>query len=486
MRVRKVLAMILLILVSGSLASAYHYMKRPEPGLAIELPNPDRALGRNALASWLAPKYEYYVQVQVLTPEGFRTVYEGTSRGRILIPSSELSRIRSMWKDVNPGVLVDVWIVNSKTGESYEVGTFSTTVTEDAIKGLRKLKLGVSKGNLTKVSDLSPNTVKTEKEVPVTPNRGFFAGYRWRTKREYLREDDYPGGMYLPVLILDNRRGKATVAGAYKVEVLRSSSSSTGIALGFSTTIIRGSRLSSRSESSIERSLASGEIRIELKKGNEFIRTVIDDEVKNVKPGQIGVITIKGTPYIALQVLQRCYVDEFRRRHCFDTDKERVLITVMDVERRYDPKENAYFVETASFVNPPRSLYPTERMDRLINDNLGTLKRLTTLYGEQQQGRSTYLENFLYEHTTYSNTYIPVLAIAIAFQPEAWPAFLLGLSAVGGVYITNEEHEVVRGSFAIINQAQYKATDVKYIKLEYSVKGTNHFTKFPFAYLRFG
>ncbi|ASJ08570.1 hypothetical protein A3L11_04710 [Thermococcus siculi] len=478
MKIKKLLGIVLVILLFGSFVGAYQLLKKPEHGLVIDLPNPDRVLGRNRLVSWLAPKYQYYIQVQVLTPDGFKTVYEGTSRGRVLVPSSEISRLRSMWKDVNPGVLVDVWVVNSKTGESHEVGTFSTTIAEDAINGLKRLKLQISKKNLTTVSEMS-------KEVPITPARGFFAGYRWRTKREYLREDDYPNGMYLPVLILDNRRGKATVAGAYKVEVLRSSSSSSGIALGFSTTIIRGSRLSSRSEASIERGIGSGEIRIELKKGNEFIRTIIDDEVKNVKPGQIGIITIKGTPYIALQVLQRCYVDEFRHWYCFDTDKERIFITVMDVERRYDPQENAYFVETASFVNPPRGIYPAGNMDRLINDNAGDLKKLTTLYGEQQQGRSFYMENFLYDHTTYSNTYIPVLAIAIAFQPEAWPEFLLGLSAVGGVYITNEEHEIVRGSFAIKDESQKQKTSVEYLVLRYSVRGTNHFTKFPFAYLRF-
>ncbi|AEC51352.1 hypothetical protein PNA2_0435 [Pyrococcus sp. NA2] len=475
-RIKIMLIVIVFIVMLGNLANAYHYIKKSERGLILELPNPDSVLGRNMLASFLAPKYKYYIQVQLLTPEGFRTIYRGTSRGSILIPSFELFYLKSELKDVNPGVLIDVWIVNPDTGESYEVGTFSATVTEDAVKGVQKLKLNVSRKNLVRL----PKSSFNRKESPITPKRGFFAGYRWRTKKEYLT-----GQMYLPILILDNRIGKATIAGAYKVEAISSSYSSSGVALGFSTTVIRGSRISSKSEVDIEKGLASGEIRIELERGNEFIKTIIDGEVKNVKPGQIGVIMIEGIPYIALQVLQKCYVDEFRHEYCFDTDEERVLITVTDIKREYNSQEDVYFVKTISYVDPPRSIYPVDKMDELINDNKGYLRVLTTLYGVQQEGRSFYIENFIDKWTTYSSTYIPILAIVVAFQPETLPAFLVGLSAVGGIYITNEEHELVYGSFVIKDESPNKKAVVKYLGLRYSIKETTHFTKFPFAYLRF-
>ncbi|CAB49314.1 hypothetical protein [Pyrococcus abyssi] len=480
-RIRVILVISVLVVMFGSLVNAYYGGKPEKTGLVIELPNPDRVLGRNVLASFLIPKYEYYIQVQLLTPNGFRTIYEGESRGKVLIPSSSFFQIKSnKLKDVNPGVIIDLWIVNFDTGESYEAGTFSLTITGDAVKSIQRFELNLSRENLVRLPKLPLNIVKSKKKSPITPTRGFFAGYRWRTKKEYLA-----GQMYLPILILDNRLGRASVAGAYKVEAVRSSSSSSGAVLGFSTTIIRGSKLSSKSEISIEKGLASGEIHVELEKGNEFIKTVIDGEVKNVKPGQIGVIMIKGTPYIALQVLQKCYVDEFRRKHCFDTDEERVLITVTDIKREYNPQENAYFVETISYLDPPRSVYPVDKMDELINDNKGCLRILTTLYGEQQHGRSFYIENFINQWTTYSNTYIPVLAIVIALQPEAWPAFLIGLSAVGGIYITNEGHELVYGSFTIKDESPDKKTIVKYLGLKYSIRDTMHFTKFPFAYLRF-
>ncbi|WP_246454659.1 hypothetical protein [Thermococcus camini] len=455
------------------------FFNKPEKGLLIELPNPDRTMGRSALASWLAPKYRYYVQVQVMTREGFRTVYLGSSPGKVLIPSSNLSEIKRSWKDVNPAVLIDVWIVEPETGKTYEVGTFSIRLTENSIEGLQRFTPKFSKGDL---HDFSVGGL--ERTSPITPTRGFFAGYRWRTKREYLREDDYPGGMYLPVLILDNGEGHATVLGAYKVEVRESSSTSSGLSIGFSTTIIRGAQLSSKGKFSIKRGLENGEIRIELKKGNEFVRSIIDGEVKNVKPGDVGVMAIKGEPYIALQVLQKCYVDEFRKMHCFDTDQERVLITVSDVERTYDSRKKAYLIKTFSFVNPPRSVYPADSFERLVDDN-AKMETLTTLYGEKQNGRSSHMEIFLDEYDTYSNSYIPLLAVTVALQPEAWPAFLIGLSAVGGIYITNEGHERAFGAFTIMDQSDYTKTTVKYASLEYSVKDSNHHTRFPFAYLRF-
>ncbi|NJE00627.1 hypothetical protein [Thermococcus sp. JdF3] len=477
------LGIVLIILLVCSVAGAYRFFSKPERGLLIELPSPDRTMGRNALVSWLLPKYEYYLQVQVMTREGFRTVYLGSSHGEVLIPSSKLSKIRSAWKDVNPAVLVDVWIVEPETGEAYEVGTFSTRLTDDSIGGLQHFAPSFSRDDL---DDLRVFSREESERIPtVPPTRGFFAGYRWRTKKEYLREDDYPGGMYLPVLILDNRKGKATVLGAYKVEVQKSSSSSSGLSIGFSTTVIRGSRLSSKSELSIENGLESGEIRIEVKKGNEFIRSIIDGEVKNVGSGQVGLIAIKGEPYIALQVLQRCYVDEFRKRHCFDTDQERVLITVSDVERAYDPGRKAYLIKTFSFVNPPRSVYPAGNFERLVKEN-AEMRTLTTLYGENQAGRSSHMEIFLDEYDTYSNSYVPLLAMAVAFQPEAWPAFMIGLSAVGGVYITNEEHEKAFGAFTIVDQSSDVETTVKYVELRYHVKNANHNTRFPFAYLLFG
>jgi hypothetical protein len=477
------LGIVLIILLVGSVAGAYRFFSKPERGLLIELPSPDRTMGRNAFVSWLLPKYEYYLQVQVMTREGFRTIYLGSSHGKVFIPSSKLSGIRSAWKDVNPAVLVDVWIVEPETGEAYEVGTFSTRLTENSIEGLQRFAPSFSRDDL---EDLRVFSKGESEEIPaVTPTRGFFAGYRWRTKKEYLREDDYPRGMYLPVLILDNRKGKATVLGAYKVEVRKSSSGSSGLSIGFSTTVIRGSRLSSKSESSVERGLESGEIRIEVKKGNEFIRSIIDGEVKNVGSGQVGLIAIKGEPYIALQVLQRCYVDEFRKTHCFDTDQERVLITVSDVERTYDPGRKAYLIKTFSFVNPPGSVYPAGNFERLVKEN-AEMKMLTTLYGENQAGRSSHMEIFLDEYDTYSNSYVPLLAMAVAFQPEAWPAFMIGLSAVGGVYITNEEHEKAFGAFTIVDQSSDVETTVKYAELRYHVKNANHNTRFPFAYLLFG
>ncbi|AFK23322.1 hypothetical protein [Pyrococcus sp. ST04] len=476
---RITLVIVLIVLLTGSVWG-HHFFSKPKRGLLIELPNPDKVMGRNAFVSWLLPKYEYYVQVQVMTREGFRTIYLGSSHGKVFIPSSKLSKIRSAWKDVNPAVLVDVWIVEPETGEAYEVGTFSTRLTENSIEGFQRFAPNFSRDDLRVFSREESEGIPT-----ITPTRGFFAGYRWRTKKEYLREDDYPRGMYLPVLILDNRKGRATVLGAYKVEVQKSSSGSSGLSIGFSTTVIRGSRLSSKSESSVERGLESGEIRIEVKKGNEFIRSIIDGEVKNVKPGQVGVIAIKGKPYIALQVLQRCYVDEFRKTHCFDTDQERVLITVSDVERVYDPGRKVYFIKTFSFVNPPKSVYPADNFERLVKEN-AEMKTLTTLYGENQAGRSSHMEIFLDEYDTYSNSYVPLLAVAVALQPEAWPAFMIGLSAVGGVYITNEEHEKAFGAFTIVDQSSDVETTVKYAELRYRVKNANHNTRFPFAYLLFG
>ncbi|MFA4647346.1 hypothetical protein P8X24_08880 [Pyrococcus kukulkanii] len=467
---------VVVILLVSTTAGAYQYFSRPEKGLLIELPNPDKIMGRSSIASLLAHKYEYYVQVQVMTRKGFRTVYLGSSSGKILIPSSKFSEIKRSWNDVNPAVLIDVWLVEPETGKTYEVGTFSTRLTENSVKGIQRFTLKFSQNNLRAFS-----VEKLKRIPPIGPTRGFFAGYRWITKKEYLSNLN---GMYLPVLILDNRKGQATIIGAYKVEVQKSSSSSSGLSIGFSTTIIRGARLSSRNELSIERGLENGEIRIELEKGNEFMKSIIDGEVKNVKPGQIGLIAIKGNPYIALQVLQKCYVDEFRHMYCFDTDQERVLITISDVERRYDTNKKAYLIRTFSFIDPPRSIYPADNFGKLVEENT-EMKTLTTLYGKKQSGRSTYMEIFLDKYDTYSNSYIPLLAVAIALQPEAWPAFLIGLSAVGGVYITNEEHENAFGAFTIVNTADYTKTTVKYTSLKYSVTGCNHYTKFPFAYLRF-
>jgi hypothetical protein len=123
--------------------------------------------------------------------------------------------------------------------------------------------------------------------------------------------------------------------------------------------------------------------------------------------------------------------------------------------------------------------------ERLVKEN-AEMKTLTTLYGENQAGRSSHMEIFLDEYDTYSNSYVPLLAVAVALQPEAWPAFMIGLSAVGGVYITNEEHEKAFGAFTIVDQSSNVETTVKYAELRYRVKNANHNTRFPFAYLLFG
>ena len=226
---RIMLGMLLIILLIGSIVGTYRFFNKPEKGLLIELPNPDQTMGRSTLASWLVPKYRYYVQVQVMTREGFRTIYLGSSPGKVLIPRSNLSEIKRSWEDVNPAVLVDVWIVEPETEKTYEVGTFSTRLTDNAIRGLQTFSPSIKnfKANLHQV------TVSSGGGKPIQPARGYFAGYRWRTKRTYLREDDFPNGMYLPLLILDNTEGTATVMGMYKVETKESSSSASGISIGF-------------------------------------------------------------------------------------------------------------------------------------------------------------------------------------------------------------------------------------------------------------
>ncbi len=482
-RIRKFHGVILTMLLLVSLVSAHSFFNKPKDGFLIELPNPDEMMGRNLVLSRLKPVYTYYVQVQILTPEGFKTVYSGSSSGSVLIPPSELSRLTEGWKDVKPAVLVDVWLLNREEGTAQEVGTFSTRLDEKALRGLQTFSLkAIDKRGLHPIS--APELSK-KGNIPITPTRGHFVGYRWRTKKTYLREDDFPAGMYLPVLILDNREGKATVMGMYKVEVRESSSGSSGFSVGFSTTIIRGSRLSSKSEFSVERGLQNGEIRVDVQEGNEFTKSIIDGEVKDVTPGDIGLIAIKGEPYIALQVLQKCYVNEFREMQCFDTDEERVLITISDVERHYETTKGAYLIETHPFVNPPRSIYPSENFERLVQEN-AKFRKLATLHGQQNRtGRSSYMETFLDEYDTYSETDIPLLAIAVALQPETWPEFLLGLSIVGSVYITNEEHERAYGAFAVVDQSKNTNTTVSYATLKYSVENANHRTRFLFAYLQF-
>lgn len=489
---KKFAVVFLSLLLLASLVGAHRVIGKPKKGLMINLPNPDEAMGRNALASWLRPEYKYYIQVQVMTPGGFKTIYLGYSNGELLIPPTMISNIKESWKDVNPAVLIDVWLVKGNTGEAHEIGTFSTRLTDDAIKGLqtfspyiRNFKANIHPDTATSHSERELTEESFKGDTPIQPARGYFAGYRWRTKKVYLREDDFPNGMYLPVLILDNREGKATVMGMYMVEMKESSSGSSGISIGFSTTIIRGSRLSSRSKLDVENGLQNGEITINIQQGNEFRKSIIDGEVKNVKRGDIGIIAIKGEPYIALQVLQKCYVDEFRHLHCFDTNEERLLITVDDVDRQYNQNSKVYTIRTFSFVNPTKNVYPAKNFEKLIEEN-AKFQQLAILYGQKQPGRSSIMKVFLDEYDTYSESDIPLLAVAVALQPESWPAFLIGLSAVGSVYITNEKHEKAYGAFAVVNQGLYNSTVVNYATFKYSIKNTNHRTKFLFAYLKFG
>lgn len=272
--------------------------------------------------------YEIQVQVDAATPEGIKTLgHYRIKRSGFWILDTTRSVIKlgklnmSIDKEKRYGLRISIWIIDRKNKILYR-GFGSTLISQNDLNGASKRI-----------------PIKIVEEDVLPKHEGWYT-YKWETIESWEARDY----MKVPILIIDNRKGKGRLQSSIALEA--------NYKTQFSATLAYGVDLSVKFKNSNDPvNVLSTSVKIYGKEwipieGSYYFYRAVD-----VPAGSIGYIYILGKPYYRHEKEYLCAWG-MGSYSCTPTGKERIDVGIYDVKAKKGT--NGYLLEGGYEIAPPR------------------------------------------------------------------------------------------------------------------------------------